>query len=129
MARGDDALVVQAVPVVRDDPIHVERWRHPMSESPDTEYTPTTAEIREYVEVGGEPRPWEPVTEESDVLDARREAAFNRWLAAHDAEVAAAERERCARIADAEGSNSYPGEDAGYMAERIAARIREGNTE
>ena len=47
-----------------------------MSESPDTEYTPTTAEIREYVEVGGEPRPWEP-------------ERFDRRLAAHDAEVAA----------------------------------------
>lgn len=77
-----------------------------MSESPDTEYTPTTAEIREYVEVGGEPRPWEPVTEESDALDARRAAAFDRWLAAHDREVAAKALEDAAR----------------------AARIREGNT-
>lgn len=51
----------------------------------DTEYTPTTDEIREYVEVGGEPRPWESPSEK----DAARAAAFDRWLAAHDREVAA----------------------------------------
>lgn len=51
----------------------------------DEQYTPTTAEIREYVEVGGEPRPWEEYNEE---LDAKRAAAFDRWLTAHDREVA-----------------------------------------
>lgn len=53
-----------------------------------TEYTPTTEEVREYVEVGGQPRPWEAPDDEAD---GRRAAAFDRWLAAHDAEVAANE--------------------------------------
>lgn len=88
-----------------------------MSESPDTEYTPTTAEIREYVEVGGEPRPWEPVTEESDALDARRAAAFDRWLAAHDREVAAKALE------DAANDEAR----RKYLYDR-AARIREEDT-
>src|SRR3546814_10810382 len=51
------------------------------------EYTPTTAEIREYVEVGGEPRPWEEITPETESKEAARAAAFDRWLAAHDAQV------------------------------------------
>lgn len=51
-----------------------------------TEYTPSTAEIREYVEVGGEPRPWMPP---EPAMDAARAAAFDRWLSAHDREVAA----------------------------------------
>ena len=49
------------------------------------EYTPTTEHIREYVEIGGEPRPWLPPTPDED---AKRAAAFDRWLAAHDAQVA-----------------------------------------
>jgi hypothetical protein len=53
------------------------------------EYTPTTQEIREYVEVGGEPRPWEEITAQSEAKDAARAAAFDRWLVAHDAEVIA----------------------------------------
>jgi len=48
------------------------------------EYTPTTEEIRDYVEVGGEPRPWMPP---EPAKDAARAAAFDRWLAAHDAEI------------------------------------------
>jgi len=48
------------------------------------EYTPTTEEIRDYVEVGGEPQPWMPP---DDDKDAARAAAFDRWLAAHDAEI------------------------------------------
>ena len=96
-----------------------------MSESPDTEYTPTTAEIREYVEVGGEPRPWEPVTEESDALDARRAAAFDRWLAAHDGVVAARALEDAA---DAfESDDLYADGAAAYIRAR-AARIREGSS-
>src|SRR3546814_14349141 len=51
------------------------------------EYTPTTAEIREYVEVGGEPRPWEEITPETESKEAARAAALDRWLAAHDAQV------------------------------------------
>lgn len=42
------------------------------------EYTPTTEEIREYVEIGGEPRPWEPPNR---AMDDKRAAAFDRWLA------------------------------------------------
>lgn len=53
------------------------------------QYTPTTEEVREYVEVGGEPRPWEEVTPESESKEAARAAAFDRWLAAHDAQVRA----------------------------------------
>lgn len=51
-----------------------------------SEYTPTTEELREYVEMGGEQSPWLPPTPEKDAL---RAAAFDRWLAAHDREVAA----------------------------------------
>lgn len=47
-------------------------------------YIPTTDEIREYVEVGGEYRPWESPT---PAADEKRVAAFDRWLSAHDAQV------------------------------------------
>ena len=50
------------------------------------EYVPTDEEIREYVEVGGEPQPWLPYEPEKD---AARAAAFDRWLADHDARVKA----------------------------------------
>ena len=53
-----------------------------------SEYTPTTEEIREYVEVG-DPKPWESPSPEVDERERRRGEAFDRWLAAHDREVAA----------------------------------------
>lgn len=53
------------------------------------EYTPTTEEMREYVEMGGQPTPWLPPTPEAD---AARAAAFDRWLAAHDASLEAVAR-------------------------------------
>lgn len=69
------------------------------------EYVPTTEEIREYVEIGGEQRPWEEPTPEKD---AARAAAFDRWLAAHDAEVLAVRSEALdtlQRIADRLGTS------------------------
>lgn len=53
------------------------------------DYTPTTAEIREYVETGGEPRPWVELDEAEEALERARGEAFDRWLATHDAEVQA----------------------------------------
>jgi len=44
-----------------------------------SDYMPTTAEMREYVEMGGEQAPWHQPTPE---IDASRAAAFDRWLAA-----------------------------------------------
>lgn len=54
------------------------------------EYTPTNEEIREYVEAGGEPRPWVALDEAEKSREQARVAAFDRWLAAHDAAVRAA---------------------------------------
>lgn len=54
-----------------------------------SEYTPTTEEIREYVETGGEPRPWVELDDTEKALEKARSEAFDRWLAAHDAEVRA----------------------------------------
>lgn len=54
-----------------------------------SEYTPTTEAIREYVETGGEPRPWVELDETEQARERDRVAAFDRWLAAHDAEVRA----------------------------------------
>lgn len=54
-----------------------------------SEYTPTTEEIREYIETGGEPRPWVELDEAEKAREKARVAAFDRWLAAHDAEVRA----------------------------------------
>ena len=51
-----------------------------------SEYTPTTDEIREYIETGGEPRPWVELDEAEKAREKARVAAFDRWLAAHDAE-------------------------------------------
>jgi hypothetical protein len=86
----------------------------------------TTEEIREYVEVGGQSRPWEGPTLNQD---AARAAAFDRWLAAHDREVA----EKCAQIAAAStiplpgrGSLEH-GSRSQWYANRVndsAARIR-----
>jgi len=61
------------------------------------EYVPTTEEIRDYVEVGGEPRPWMPP---EPTKDAARAAAFDRWLAAHDAETRRDQAEKDAGIAE-----------------------------
>lgn len=54
-----------------------------------SEYTPTTDEIREYIETGGEPRPWVELDEAEKAREKARVAAFDRWLAAHDSEVRA----------------------------------------
>lgn len=51
------------------------------------EYTPTTEEIREYVETGGEPRPWVELDDAEKAREKARGEAFDRWLAAHEAEV------------------------------------------
>jgi len=59
------------------------------------DYTPTTEEMRDYVSIGGEPQPWNPP---SRALDDARAAAFDRWLAAHDAEVTEALRTEVARL-------------------------------
>lgn len=60
----------------------------------DQPYTPTTEEIRDYVEMGGEPRPWEPPTPEGEALEIKRREAFDRWLAAHDAAIESAAEQR-----------------------------------
>ena len=54
-----------------------------------SDYTPTTEEIREYVETGGEPRPWVELDEAEEAREKARGEAFDRWLAVHDAEVRA----------------------------------------
>lgn len=68
-------------------------------ETAEKAYTPTTDEIRDYVMVGGEPQPWLPPTPD---IDATRAAAFDRWLAAHDAETLLALTESRARFGDME---------------------------
>lgn len=51
------------------------------------EYTPTTDEIREYIEAGGEPRFWDTSRRIGrEGKEAARAAAFDRWLAARDRE-------------------------------------------
>lgn len=61
--------------------------------------TPTTTEIRSLYD---------------SPTSATSRQAFDRWLAAHDAEQRAAEREACARVAEAErpesGSQILPSE-------------------
>lgn len=60
-------------------------------------YTPTTANVRDcYV--------YAEQQYDGDVANPVHLAVaeFDRWLAAHDREVAATERERCARIAEAQ---------------------------
>ena len=47
------------------------------------EYTPTTEEIREYVEVG-DTKLWESPSPEVDARERRRGAAFDRWITEHD---------------------------------------------
>lgn len=71
----------------------------------DQPYTPTTEEIREYVEMGGEPRPWEPPTPEGEALEIKRREAFDRWLAAHDAAIEAAAEQRGEKRAFKESAN------------------------
>jgi hypothetical protein len=66
------------------------------------QYVPTTEEIRDYVSIGGEPRPWLPLP---PAEDEARAGAFDRWLAAHDRQVAEragaqALRDAADRIAD-----------------------------
>lgn len=69
------------------------------------EYTPTTEEVRSLW--------WHHILEgmasnevslASDWKEERALAQFDRWLAAHDAEV----REECAKVADAEAKRWYP---------------------
>ncbi len=55
-----------------------------------TDYTPTTEEVREYVVNGGEYRPWISTDDVQELaLEAQRGEDFDRWLAHHDAQVAA----------------------------------------
>lgn len=69
-----------------------------------SEYTPTTEEIREYVTQGGDPRPWVSPDDPEEVrLSAGRAAAFDRWLAARDREVAAKAWDEGARHVYTEG--------------------------
>ena len=51
-----------------------------------TDYTPTTEEVREYVSIGGEYRPWDAPDSSKEKA---REAAFDRWLADRDRKIAA----------------------------------------
>lgn len=67
----------------------VVRYLATATPEPMSEYTPTTEEIREYVETGGEPRPWVALDDAEKSREQARVAAFDRWLAAHDAEVRA----------------------------------------
>ena len=74
----------------------------------DQPHTPTTEEIRDYVEMGGEPRPWEPPTPEGEALEIKRREAFDRWLAAHDAAIEAAAERRGAEETLAYLIEDYP---------------------
>lgn len=85
-----------------------------------SEYTPTTGEIRYRIE-----RDWEPYGDGS----------FDRWLAAHDAEVRREEREKVAReieaVADSEPQIigfrcTFPGPRESGL--RAAARIARGES-
>ncbi|MFJ2506308.1 hypothetical protein [Microbacterium sp. NPDC087592] len=67
----------------------VVRYLATATPEPMSEYAPTTEEIREYVETGGEPRPWVALDEAEKSREQARAAAFDRWLAARDAEVRA----------------------------------------
>ena len=51
------------------------------------DYTPTTEDIRDYIGGGGDIGGFGSLTTEQE---ANRVAAFDRWLAAHDAEMLAA---------------------------------------
>ncbi|WOF23822.1 hypothetical protein N8K70_03840 [Microbacterium betulae] len=91
----------------------------------DTEpYTPSVAEMREYVETGGEPRPWVEVDQAEEARERFRAEAFDRMVEA----VRQEEREKAARIAD---GLTEPGRVTSFTAaarddtaRRIAARIR-----
>lgn len=50
-----------------------------------SDYTPTTEQIREYVETGGEARPWVELDETELARQKARGEAFDRWLEAHEA--------------------------------------------
>lgn len=80
-----------------------------------SDYTPTTEEIREYVEVGGEPALWLPPTPERD---AARAAAFDRWLDAHDRRVAAT------ALREAAGDSQLGPVAHGWNASGIASWLR-----
>jgi hypothetical protein len=97
-----------------------------MSESPDTEYTPTIEQVRQFF-AASFPR---------DIAPLRKAEAFDRWLAARDAEVAARALDDFAgwwenkySFDDAPG---YTYEDEPIVSRYLRARataIREGNTE
>lgn len=90
-----------------------------------TTYEPSDLEIRiRYV--GTHP-------DRYDDNHRRRDAEFDRWLAAHDEQVRATERERCAQIADAQyqSAHDHPRIDTdmyergkSYEASVIAGEIR-----
>ena len=93
----------------------------------DQPYTPTTEEIRDYVEMGGEPRPWEPPTPEGEALEIKRREAFDRWLAAHDAAIEAAAEQRGAehhlRLAASELNMHHLTEDLSDDALELGVRF------
>jgi hypothetical protein len=95
----------------------------------DTEYTPTTDDIREYVTYG-DPKPWEAPSAETRERESRRKAAFDRWLAAHDAELNARVRaEALEQAADEiravlDGGRTLGGASDDWLRSRAAA-IRE----
>ncbi|MDQ0726831.1 hypothetical protein [Microbacterium sp. W4I20] len=82
------------------------------------DYTPSTEEIREYVETGGEPRPWVELDEAEEALEKSRGEAFDRWLAAHDREVAATSIEKA--ITDAPRAEIHVGPNDWREATTIA---------
>lgn len=83
-----------------------------------SDYTPTTEEIREYVETGGEPRPWVVLDEAEKSREKARAAAFDRWLTAHDAEVAVSAIEKA--ITDAPRAEIHVGPNDWREATTIA---------
>lgn len=86
-----------------------------------SDYTPTTEEIREYVETGGEPRPWVVLDEGEEAREKARGEAFDRWLAVHDAEVG----ERIAQsIRVLRSPNVIDMSSAGYNAGLESAALR-----
>ncbi len=87
------------------------------------QHVPTTEEIREYVAVGGEPRLWEAPDAEAD---ERRATAFDRWLAAHDAEVRALPDRETIEAQLAGADDLHPLERQQRARERIARALLTG---
>lgn len=92
-----------------------------------SEYTPTTEQIRNAYVIDEADEYRDPISAPAN--RRANERYFDRWLAEHDARVKAeavvAERERCARIADADFMRGTELRRENYVRQEIAAAIRE----